>query len=279
MDDDCGVYFLANDAVLDQTIAFLNSFRRYNPTGNLCLIPFDDAISNVSSLRHRYGFSMWPDDDVLRQCDSISQLFHGRRLGHYRKLAVWTGPFDRFIYIDCDTVVLGGFDRIFGVLDRFDVVMAVSDAPDSRHWVWKDSIDAAGALDRRQLAFAANGGFFVSRHGFLTLDTMSQRMPAALALAPHMELSCYDQPLLNYMIVTSGGRYTSLRVLAGAGDRADIPVERWAGEPGMVVRDGRVVDPDSPPALVMHWAGRWDHCQRTGDPLPYRELWEFYRYL
>jgi len=35
-----GVYFLANDCVLDLTVTFLDSFRKHNPVTTLCLVPF-----------------------------------------------------------------------------------------------------------------------------------------------------------------------------------------------------------------------------------------------
>jgi hypothetical protein len=37
-----GVYFSANDVVYDWAIAFLNSYRTFNPDLRLILIPFND---------------------------------------------------------------------------------------------------------------------------------------------------------------------------------------------------------------------------------------------
>ena len=45
-----GVYFLANDGILDMAIAFLNSFRTYNPSTALCLIPYADDVEQLTSL-------------------------------------------------------------------------------------------------------------------------------------------------------------------------------------------------------------------------------------
>lgn len=36
------VYFMANNKVLDMTIAFLNSFRMHNKELPLCLIPYNN---------------------------------------------------------------------------------------------------------------------------------------------------------------------------------------------------------------------------------------------
>ena len=110
-----GVYFLANDGILDMAIAFLNSFRTYNPSTALCLIPYADDVEQFTSLHQQYNFTVWSDVDKLRWCDDISWSFHGCVVGQYRKLAMWEGPFDRFVYIDCDTVVLHNIDFASGI--------------------------------------------------------------------------------------------------------------------------------------------------------------------
>jgi hypothetical protein len=43
-----GVYFLANDGILDMAIAFLNSFPTYNPSIALCLIPNADDVAQLN---------------------------------------------------------------------------------------------------------------------------------------------------------------------------------------------------------------------------------------
>src|SRR5262245_12241805 len=107
-----GVYFLANDRILDVAISFLNSFRVYNPITALCLVPYGDDIEQLISLRERYNFTVWNDAPALRWCDEVSRAFHGCIVGQYRKLAMWDGPFERFVYIDCDTVVLHSIEFI-----------------------------------------------------------------------------------------------------------------------------------------------------------------------
>ena len=44
-----GVYFLANDQCVELTIAFLNSFRFWNPSISLCFVPFDDRVASVEA--------------------------------------------------------------------------------------------------------------------------------------------------------------------------------------------------------------------------------------
>lgn len=57
-----GVYFSANDVVYDWAIAFLNSFRTFNPDLRLLLIPFNEQCDRLLQLRERYGFELYVDD-------------------------------------------------------------------------------------------------------------------------------------------------------------------------------------------------------------------------
>lgn len=269
-----GVYFLANDRVYDNVVAFLNSFRASNPTIDLCLIPFADDLEQIRALAPRYEFSIYADEDVLRRCDAIGARFHGKPAGHYRKLAAWHGEFDRFVYIDCDTVVLESVDFVFDYLDEYDFLTSHSDIHDIRKFVWRDSVYDTGALTRQQIRFATNTGFIASRRDAQNLDEVEERLDAAVALADHMELMCFEQPLLNYLIVTSGRRYSSLYAIAQRTGDWTIPQERWAG--GSIEAEPGAGRPWSP-TLLVHWAGEWEKSRREGTPIPHRELWERYR--
>lgn len=273
-----GVYFLANDDVLDQAIAFLNSFRTYNPAVPLRLVPFDDDAAQVRGLADRYGFTVWEDADLLRQCDQISRLFHdGRSQGQYRKLAMWSGPFDRFIYIDCDTIVQDSIDFTYDYLDTYAFVTSHSDMPEIRQFVWRDSIYRTGALTDEQIGYATNTGFVCSRRGLIDPRRVLRDVAEPLALAPHMELMCMEQPLLNYLIVTSDRPYSSLHAIARATRDDDIPQEQWAGHDIGRVHDGRLIPSGVSRILLVHWAGQWQEAHQTGHRVPYHGLWQHYR--
>ncbi|TDC85524.1 hypothetical protein E1193_02490 [Micromonospora sp. KC606] len=273
-----GAYFLANDAIFEQTVGFLNSFRLHNPTIPLCLVPFSDEHSHVSALAARYDFTVWRDDGILRRCDEISRRFHdGRTMGQYRKLAIWKGPFDEFVYIDSDTIVLDSVDFTFDHLSRHDFVTSHSNIPRIRHWVWRDSIYRTEALSAEQIEYATNTGFLVSRAGLLDPSTVWQNLAAPLSLAPHMELLCREQPLLNYLIVTSGRPYSSLSVIAAERNDPDIPQEQWAGHDIGRVEAGRLIPSQVNRVLLVHWAGEWHRIRTEGGTLPYYDLWQHYR--
>lgn len=291
-----GVYFLANDKVIGLAIAFLNSFRKFNPNIPLCLIPFEQDIDKLKELQSVYNFSIYADDSILNRCDEISRQIHPRTMHHYRKLAMWEGEFEQFIYIDVDTVVLSSVDFVFPYLNEYAFVTSTSNFEGGRKWVWRDTMEHTGKLTDAQLDFSANTGFIASRKNVLSLKLVEQSMPQAVELAQHMALECMEQPFLNYLIVTSQYKFTSLMVINRT-PGVTVPAEHWAGRPGATVQDGTFVYPGEAPALLVHWAGVWKprtwwqrqiffalqklKLNKSPVPIspfmPYRSLWNFYR--
>jgi hypothetical protein len=220
--------------------------------------------------------------------------------GEYRKLAAWNGEFDEFIYIDVDTVILENIDFVFGFLSVHSFVTSHSNIPTIFRWVWKKSIHKEKALTQEQLAYAANTGFIASTKQALDLEDVKGKIGQAVVLSKHMCLFCKEQPLLNYLMVTSGKPYTSLSLLA---KREDWPIngaqEYWAGTRGGVVKDGKIYfNKRSHRVLLLHWAGIWQpkfldriilyvlnlfgFKKEADRPLmrffmPYKRLWKYYR--
>jgi hypothetical protein len=251
-----GVYFLANDAIYDLAVAFLKSFRIHNPTIGLCFIPFDGESSRLAALAGQYNFTCLVDDALFARCGEISRQIHGRTWGHYRKLAAWHGPFDEFIYIDSDTVVTWGVAFVFEFLSRHEFLFSHSNMPHLRQWVWKETIHETGALTNEQIEFSANSGFLCSRRGSLTIDEAEKRLPEALKIVQHMVLLCIEQPFLNFLIVTSGKPYTSLRKIAVETSSPNLPLEMWGGEKVKIVRKENCRTTNQN-VLLVHWAGEW----------------------
>lgn len=295
-----GVYFIGDDGVLELAIAFLKSFRLHNPSLPLCLIPYSAKCQQLKDLQLTYSFFVYSNEEILSQCDIISTLFHGKVIGQYRKLATWEGPFDEFIYIDIDTVVLAAVDFAFAPLDQYDFLTSLSNMPNNVRWVWKPSIYSSGTLTRNQIEYGANTGVMISKKSFLSMQQVECKLAGALALAQHMTLFCTEQPLLNYLVVTSGKAYTSLLALFRKRSKYPIILEYWAGKPGCMVRGRHAVPPaDHPPIFLMHWAGQWQPVSRDrrihsllqlvgmrgkNQPLifrffmKYKALWRYYRY-
>ena len=272
-----GVYFLANNAVFEQVVAFLRSFRTHNPDIPLCLIPFDGAFDKIAALKDAYSFFVFDGPGLLANCDAISEKFHGHVLGTYRKLVAWEGIFETFIYIDVDTVVTDSIDFAFEQLKHGDYIASHSNIEHIRCWVWKDNVYATNLLTEPQIAYSTNTGFFVSRRGVLPMKYCMAKVTGALELKDSMELDCMEQPFLNYLVVTSGYSYTSLLKLLIDGIVPSVSLEWWAGTPEGKVDGGKLLDPCGAGVFLVHWAGIWKKAGGSSDGLPYKELWDFYR--
>ena len=299
---DRGVYFLADDRIIDLVVAFLNSFRTYNPSIPLCLIPFNSNIDHITQLQTKYHFQIYSDSEILNQCDELGSRISGKIGRAVRKLAAWHGSFEKFIYIDVDTIVLDNLDFVFEYLDHYAFISSHSNMSGLKKFVWKDSIDIAGFLSPEQIAYSANMGFIASKKGVLSLQILENKLTEVIAVSMHMEFYYQDQSLMNYLIVTSGRQYTSLFVLyfSYPGASNNIKLEQWAGQKGVMVKDGRLsFKKNHHPILLMHWAGEWQATsfdrkvyyllklfgfkKKTEDPvirffMPYKKLWKYYRY-
>lgn len=295
-----GVYFLANDRILDITIAFLNSFRKFNPDTPLCLIPFRSDIGELEKLKTIYRFSIYENTEILTLADQISLLFHPSVTGHYRKLACWHGPYEKFIYIDVDMVVLKNLDFAFNLSEKFGFVTSLSDIPEAEKWVWKPEIYQTGILTKEQIRYAANTGFIISENGRIPLNNLMDRSLEAAPLAKHMELSCKEQPLLNYLMVTSGLTFSSLWNLGGTEWCPENYVEYWAGNGSKSLKKGFTTEckGEMREVFLIHWAGVWQlrrseiqafawlstlrlkkRIWAVSIFIPLRKIWHSYRYL
>lgn len=278
-----GVYFMANNKVLDMTIAFLNSFRMHNKELPLCLIPFNNNFEQIEALKDVYNFSVFDNQELLETCDAISVKFHDNVCGAYRKLVAWEGNFEQFIYIDIDTVVIDSLSFVWANLTHCKIFTSHSNLPEIREWVWKDSIYSKNKLNKSQIEYATNTGFIVSTKNTLPMSWVLDQVEEALTLKEDMALFCMEQPFLNYLIVTSGYNYGSLLrfFMSDINQEKDrgIKLEFWAGLPRGTVKNGRLISPYRQSIFLVHWAGVWRENDGDLTKIPYQKLWEYYRNL
>jgi len=254
-----GVYFLANDRTFEVAVAFLTSLRTSNPLIPLCLIPFGGSCRKIWKLRDKYGFSIYSNHARLAACDALSTHFHKDVVGHYRKLCIWDGPFEEFVYIDVDTVVLQKINFVYELLSEYDVITGHSNLAGSRRYVWKDSIYKSSELSTEEIAYSANTGFIASKRGIVTERHISETLPHALRLRPHMALECMEQPYLNVIIMAATGRYSSIHEINNRIPSLRLPHESWAGDLNWRLHPSGKCEYNGHPTevLFVHWAGIW----------------------
>jgi lipopolysaccharide biosynthesis glycosyltransferase len=270
-----GIYIVANDKVLDNAIALLNSIRYHDPEIPIFLIPFDDKFEQVATiLKEKHQVQLFPDLDFVEKFTAkIAEIFDRDFLAlpnKMRKLVQWFGPLDQFLYIDTDILVFEKISEVLNYLDDAEFLCC------DYHFKGRKLTDIFSPVVREQAIFTDaqledvfNSGFWGSQKNLFTEDQLYNLLTECSQHREYFDFSqkTTDQPILNYLILKSTTKRLNLVKLS------DNEPGSWAGSPHFIERDHILYDGDKK-LKYLHWAGT---PMKPGGP--YRELWEYYRYL
>jgi hypothetical protein len=271
-----GIYITANDRVIDQTIALLNSIRLYDAQTPIVLIPYDDDYHAIAELiTQKYNVEVYEDLQFIERLSlKLQQIFGDHffaRPNQFRKQACWFGSFDQFLYIDTDIVV---FERIIdnlSYLANYDFICSDYQHAGGIKNVFTSKVIEAEvfSLDTCQDIF--NGGFWGARKQLISESDLYEIFAECAAHPEYFDFSekTSDQPIINYMILKRvARRFNLVRRSGGAPGN-------WAGSSHFVRQGDRLIDPHlNQPLQYLHWAGI-----RIQPGCPYWDIWEHYRYL
>jgi hypothetical protein len=184
-----------------------------------------------------------------------------------RKFCAFWGPYERFLFLDADIVVLRSLAPYFA---------AFRSASGDFMYFWTDltRVYRPPLLHEMVSAHGAVGfqtGVFMGRTGTLT----ESRLESLLAQAqPRRDefVDILEQTFLNYTVDVAGLRKVSAREAA-----ANV-VDAWAGmrlrrtRDGLVLADSRTPAERGRPVTLIHWGG-----YRLGPFMPYRRIFLAYR--
>ncbi|MEP0920936.1 Npun_R2821/Npun_R2822 family protein [Leptolyngbya sp. ST-U4] len=270
-----GIYIVANDRVLDQSIALLNSLRLHDPDTPIVLIPYDENYHQVAAALARHQVQLFPDLNLLERCSQrLHQIFGDRffdKPNKLRKQACWLGPFDEFLYIDTDIVV---FEKIIDVLhnfDRYDFLCADYQHRSGIQNIFSPIVQQQRIFSPTELQDVFNSGFWAAKK-YLLPETDLYALCAECAAHPeYFDFSgkVSDQPILNYLVLKQISRRLNLA-------HHDEPMPgNWAGSPHFISKNYQLFDPQTGRSLqFLHWAGI-----KIQPGCPYWEIWKHYRYL
>ncbi|MFM2064736.1 MAG: hypothetical protein RLZZ507_4407 [Cyanobacteriota bacterium] len=270
-----GIYIVANDKVIENAIALLNSIRLYDQEVTVYLIPFNENYHKVAdTLDTLHNVKVFPDLELIEKfTQRIGEIFDRDFLAlpnKMRKLVVWFGPLDEFIYIDTDIVV---FEKIADNLEKLaEVDFFCCDyhhAKDQLRNIFSTLVKEQQIFTEPQLEDVFNSGFWGSRKGIFTQEQMEATLSEC---AKHREYFDFtegvtDQPILNYLV---------LKLIAKRGNLVKIPgggPGSWGGSPNFQQQDYILYDKGKR-LKYLHWAGI---KMKPGSP--YWQLWQYYRYL
>ncbi|CEJ43621.1 Npun_R2821/Npun_R2822 family protein [Umezakia ovalisporum] len=224
-----GIYTLANDIVYDQLIALLNSIEvnagREIP---VCVIPYDQRLDKVQAeVARRDYVTLFENSDSIAYWDNFatqvwknypraqtnwrkrgwSELY---RLPMHRKLCGLHGSFDKFIYFDADTLLMGSIDYIYEKLDSFDWVVHDFQYKSELKYIFdagQQLLDTVFADKNLQNKVFCAGWFATKKQVFPPemLANLLEKLNAGEAEV--MAVGGPDQSLFNYMVLRSGISY------------------------------------------------------------------------
>ncbi|MEO0350519.1 MAG: Npun_R2821/Npun_R2822 family protein [Cyanobacteria bacterium P01_A01_bin.15] len=270
-----GVYIVANEKVRDNAIALLASLRRHDPDVPVYLIPFDDRYQPLlQTLQTLYQVELFPDLTFLETfTQKISDIFPRDFLAlpnKMRKLAAWFGPLDEFLYIDTDILFFEPVSHTLAYLECADFICCDYHFKGRKlRDVFSPSVIERGLFPADVVNSVFNSGLWGSKKGAITLEQLYARFEECAQNRDYFDFSggTTDQPLMNYLVLNSiDNRLNITQVNPGEPGS-------WGGMKHFVVRDRALYDGDTR-LRYLHWAGT---PMRPGGP--YRELWEYYRYL
>jgi hypothetical protein len=296
-----GICTLGNDYVYDQIIALINSIEAiYGQTMPICIYPYDERCDRLQEfIKTRPQVQLYSDQAALHTWDTFvraawdahptaRQRWHliddptaYYRVGTHRRFCAFEGPFDQFIYMDADTVLVNSVDYIFAALQRHDFVTYDFQYKDPTHVYDVDSAKLNELFSQGRIKTEIFcSGFYASKKGIfdgLRRDALLRSLQSgdAAALYPMAP----DQTLLNYMVMKSG-----LPAMNFALDlAADQKTGCCATSPAFTTQDGLVYDGENQ-LTYLHYIGISSKvfarlCEGENVDFPYRDVFLHYRYL
>ena len=295
-----GICTLANDRVLDQAIALINSIGEVmGPEFPICIFPYDDKYDRLAAaIQNRPNVQIFQDQSVLDYWEQESKRLWDAcpnakkrwssltsepyyRLGMHRRFGAFSGPFDRFIYMDADTLLLQDISPIFKQLDSHDWITYDFQHRDVTHVYNCASEKLLQVFTPKQLdreIFCA--GFYAAKRGTFSQAQLDICL-TALKTGEHEILyeMAPDQTILNYWVMRSN--------LAIYNYALELPSSESTGccvTSDHFERRGHQLFDRGNPLTYLHYIGLSsslfaDLCAGENIDFPYRDLFLHYRYL
>ena len=295
-----GISTLANDRIYDQLVALLNSIE-VNGGKDLpvCVYPYDDNTERIKAeIAQRPNVELFDNQEIIERWDNFAKsawdshptakerwLKAGSkcyyRFGTHRRYCAFDGPFECFIYMDGDTLLMSPLDRVFAQLDKYDCVVYDFQHKDITHVYEVTSPKLLEIFPQERLnqeIFCS--GFYGSKKGLFDGERrhwLIEQLRAGEAeilypMAP-------DQTIVNYMMMRSNFSIYNLAL--------QLPKEESTGccvtSPHFQALDNILYDHDKR-LTYLHYIGLPSSlftrlCSGENLDFPYRDIFLHYRYL
>jgi hypothetical protein len=294
-----GICTLANDRVYDQVIALLNSIEAIlGKDIPVCIYPYDDNTDRLATeVVRRPNVQLYSDRDSIARWDRFAKAawdshpiarqiwrqagssgYH--RFGTHRRYCAFDGPFERFLYMDADTLLMGSVESIFEHLNSYDCVVYDFQHKDPSHVysLYCPRLKTIFSEERISTEIFCSG-FYAAKK-----DLFSEAQKAWLITQLKTEAEILypmapDQTLVNYMMMRSGYSIYNFA--------QNLPKEEVTGccitSNHFQMENGVLYDKGNRLTYI-HYIGLSSQlfaqvCAGENIDFPYRDLFLYYRYL
>ncbi|MEC4815609.1 MAG: sugar transferase [Scytonema sp. PMC 1069.18] len=285
-----GICTLGNDIVFDQLVALLNSIEAIlGAETPVCIYPFDEQTQRIADeIAKRPNVFLFDNQESIHRWDKFmveaSPASMNRRkyriYGGHRRFCAFDGPFDKFVYMDADTLVMNSLDVVFQKLDEYDCVVYDFQFrfPEKVY-----NIESPKLLKVFDEDFIKNqifcSGFYASKKGLFSSEKMEELLSYLKAGEREILYQTGDQPVINYMFMRSGipiynfSHHLSNNEITGCTVTSSHFEEKdWI----LYDRGNRLT--------YLHYIGIPPNvmeavCAGENIEFPYRDLFLYYRYL
>ncbi|MBD1929075.1 sugar transferase [Trichocoleus sp. FACHB-90] len=210
-----GICTLGNDRVYDQIVALLNSIEVVLGSETpVCIYPFDEHTQMIGAeISKRPNVFLYDDTESIQRWDEFMQavrpdkMDRSKRLyGAHRRFCAFDGPFDKFIYMDADTLVMKSLDFVFDKLDKYNCVVYDFQYVQPEYVYNIKSTKLLEVFNKETInkeIFCS--GFYGSKRGVFSQEQRDWLIYQLQAGESEIfKPGGHDQPVINYMFMRSG---------------------------------------------------------------------------
>ncbi|MEM9806307.1 MAG: Npun_R2821/Npun_R2822 family protein [Cyanobacteria bacterium P01_D01_bin.56] len=298
-----GIYTLANDVVYDQLVALLNSIEQNSGHIPVCVIAYNEVTERVAAevakrenvflLNEPDLFQFWEDFSLrvwqthptaIQQWKASGIKTQFYRVGENHRYVSFdpAAPFEEFIYLDADTLVLQPLDFMFERLSQADVVVYDFQFKDLSHIFNVNSDKLSTVFTEERLkrdifcsgCYASKRGLFSQAELDHVVETLGQGNSDVLYMgAP-------NQSLLNYMVQINNHSVHNVALEwrpQGKATGNAVSSTHFEEKDGLVYDQGKRLS-------YLHYIGLSSKlfrrlCAGENIDFPYRNTFLHYRYL
>ena len=297
-----GIYTLANDYVYNQLVALLNSIEtNAGQDMPVCVIAYNDQVDrvraevasrkNVTLLENPEIFADWEEFSyqVWKSHKTALQIWQEKgikkfyRVGENRRYCAFDprSQFDRFIYLDADTLVMQPLEFVFGQLDDHDFVVYDFQYKDPSH-IFNLSSDRLLEVfsEERIESEIFCSGFYASKRGIFPPEQrdwlLSQLRNGDSDI---LYMAAPNQSVLNYMRMTANVSFYNF-----ARNLADDKMTGCSVTSPHFENINNIIYDRGNRLTYLHYIGLSSKlfnriCEGENIDFPYRDVFLHYRYL